>query len=190
MIRMMSIINKILRNSLPALLLLFCPLWLSAQRISVSGNVTDDAGEPLAGVTIIEKGTTKGSTSNADGNFTITVERADAILSFSCLGFMTQDIQLRGRNQLSVKMQDDALSLSEAVVTGYGQVVSKEKLTAAISKVGGDELSKGSHSNAIQALSGNVTGVMIATTTGQPGSAPNIVIRGGAALAPHDPQYP
>lgn len=178
----MRTINKLFRYSFTALFLLFCPLWLSAQRVSVSGSVTDDAGEPLAGVTVMEKGTTKGSTSNADGHFSISVERPDAVLSFSCLGFVTQDIQLRGRSQLSVKMQEDALSLSEAVVTGYGQVVSKEKLTAAISKVGGDELSKGSHSNAIQALSGNVTGVMIATTTGQPGSAPNIVIRGGAAL--------
>lgn len=143
MIRTMSIINKIFKNSLPALLLLFCPLWLSAQRISISGNVSDAAGEPLAGVTVIEKGTTRGSTSDANGHFSINVERADAVLTFSCLGFTTQDVSLRGRSQLSISMQEDALSLSEAVVTGYGQVVSKEKLTAAISKVGGDELSKG-----------------------------------------------
>lgn len=182
MIINMTLKRNILRIAGLSLVSLLFPLLLSAQQLSVSGRVTDNYGDPLPGVTVIEKGTTNGVTTDAEGSYSVVVRRKDAVLSFSCLSYRTQEIPVQGRNSISVVLEDDALSLSEAVVTGYGQVVSKDKLTAAISKVGSDELSKGSHSNAIHALSGSVTGVRIATTSGQPGVAPSIVIRGGAAL--------
>ncbi|MBQ7194205.1 MAG: SusC/RagA family TonB-linked outer membrane protein [Bacteroidales bacterium] len=171
--------HKMLLAVLTAILL---PVAAFAQPAQITGQVTDSSGEPLAGVTVIEKGTMNGVTTDADGRFSIRVGRADAVLTFTCLSFMTQEIPVKGRTQISVSLKDDALSLNESVVTGYGQVVSKDKLTAAVSKVGSEELSKGAHSNVIHALSGSVTGVRIATTTGQPGTSPDIVIRGGAAL--------
>lgn len=167
---------------IPLLLCLLLPLHLSAQQKKVSGIVTDSSGTPLAGVTVIEKGTMNGVNTASDGSFSIGVGKDDAVLVFSCLSFATEEIGVRGKDNFTVSLLDDALNLNEAVVTGYGQVVSKDKLTAAISKVSADEISKGSHSNAIHTLSGSVTGVRIATTSGQPGTEPSIIIRGGAAL--------
>ena len=134
--------HKMLLAVLTAILL---PVAAFAQPAQITGQVTDSSGEPLAGVTVIEKGTMNDVTTDADGRFSIRVGRADAVLTFTCLSFMTQEIPVNGRTQISVSLKDDALSLNESVVTGYGQVVSKDKLTAAVSKVGSEELSKGAH---------------------------------------------
>lgn len=164
------------------LLGLIVPLGLMAQGSSVSGTVTDNAGIPIPGAAVMEKGTKNGVVTDVDGVFSLTSGRADAVLTVSCIGYATLDIPVNGASTLNIVMEEDALSLNESVVTAYGQVVSKDKLTAAVSKVSGEEIAKGSHGNAIQTLSGNVTGVRIASTSGQPGTSPDVVIRGGAAL--------
>ena len=148
----------------------------------ITGTVTDSHGEPLIGVTVIERGTNNGVTTGIDGKYSIVLYKDNSTLVFSSLTYVTVEEPVKSRDLIDVILKDDALSLTEAVVTGYGQVVSKDKLTAAISKVTSDEIGRGSHGNALKALSGTVTGVMITSSTGQPGSSPNIVIRGGAAL--------
>ncbi len=172
-------------KQLITMLTLICLLCIqvSAQGpATVSGKVSDSYGEPMIGATVIEKGTTNGVTTDADGNYRITLENNKSTIVFSSLSYITQEIPVNGRSVIDVTMEDDALSLNEVVVTGYGQTVTKDKLTAAISKVSDDEISRGSHGNVLKTLQGSVTGVRISTTSGQPGSQPSIVIRGGAAL--------
>lgn len=151
-------------------------------RHSVTGKVTDNAGEPMVGAAVIEQGTTNGTTTDLDGNYTLTVKSGKSVLVFSSLGYISENISINGKAKVNAVLSEDAISMSEAVVTGYGRTVTKDKLTAAISKVSGDVLERGAHSNPLQALAGTVTGVRVATTSGQPGSTPSIIIRGGAAL--------
>lgn len=150
--------------------------------ITIKGMVSDSQGEPMIGATVMEKGTSNGTTTDAAGEYTIKVRSSNAVLIYTSLSYVTVEQPIKGKTVINVTMEDDALSLSEVVVTGYGQTVTKDKLTAAISKVTSDEIGRGSHGNALQTLSGAVTGVRVATTTGQPGTSPSIVIRGGAAL--------
>ena len=166
-----------------ALLALFSIAVAGAQsRFTVTGKVSDASGAPMAGVTIIEQGTTNGTTTNVDGTYSLTVKDSRSALIFSSLGYTSQTIAVGAKNEINVSMEEDAISMSEVVVTGYGRTVTKDKLTAAISKVSGEVLEKGVRANALTALAGTVTDVRVATTTGQPGAAPSIVIRGGAAL--------
>lgn len=148
----------------------------------VTGIVKDTDGQPMVGVTIFEKGTNNGVTSSVDGSYSIVLHKDNSSLVFSSLCYMTLEEPVQGRNVINAVLKDDALALTEAVVTGYGQTVSKDKLTAAISKVSSDEIGRGSHGNALSSLSGTVTGVLISSPSGQPGRAPIITIRGGAAL--------
>ena len=152
-------------------------------QVRISGRILDSSGNPVVGVAVIEKGTANGTISDSEGNYTLTVEGSDAVLTFSCLGYIGQDQTTGNRSQINVTMQEDTLNINEVIVTGYGQTVTKDKLTAAISKVSSEVLERGAHSNVLQALSGSVTGTRISTTTGQPGSSPSIVIRGAVPLS-------
>lgn len=166
-----------------ALLALFTITVAGAQsRVAVTGKVSDTSGQPMAGVTIIEQGTTNGTTTSVDGTYSLTVKSSKSALVFSSLGYTSQTIGVGSKNEINVSLDEDAINMNEVVVTGYGRTVTKDKLTAAISKVSGEVLERGVRANALTALAGTVTGVRVATTTGQPGAAPSIVIRGGAAL--------
>jgi len=149
---------------------------------TVSGKVCAANGEPLACVFVYEEGTSNGVMTDQIGQYSITITQEKSVLVASLLGFKDSRTPVGKNTVIDFRMEDDALLLSEAVVTGYGQVVTKDKLTASISKVSGDALTLGVHSNVVESLQGSVTGVRISSTTGQPGSTPNIVIRGGAAL--------
>ena len=166
------------------ILMLMCvaQLGFAQSMFDVAGVVKDASGEPMVGVTVMEKGTNSGTVTDFEGRYSMKVKSSKATLVFSSLSYVTTEASVNNRSVVNVVMEDDALSLNEVVVTGYGQTVTKDKLTAAISKVTSDEIGRGSHGNALKSLSGNVTGVRIATTTGQPGTSPSIVIRGGAAL--------
>ncbi|MFI3281370.1 MAG: TonB-dependent receptor [Rikenellaceae bacterium] len=155
---------------------------LSAQTLTVKGSVVDNTGEPLIGATVLELGSNNGVVTDIDGNYSIVVKNSAATLEFSNVGFMTVSETILSRTMINVTLQPDAINMSEVVVTGYGRTVSRDKLTAAISKVPTEALESGVHANALSALSGSVTGVLVTTLSGQPGQSPNIVIRGGAAL--------
>lgn len=172
-----------IRTVLAVVLALFSAAAAGAQgRFTVTGKVSDASGKPMVGVTIIEQGTTNGTTTGLDGTYSLVVKSDRSVLQFSSLGYTSQSVTVGSKNEIDVSLSEDAINMSEVVVTGYGRTVTKDKLTAAISKVSSDVLEKGVRSNALTALAGAVTGVRIASTTGQPGAAPSIVIRGGAAL--------
>lgn len=131
----------------------------------------------MVGVTVIEQGTTNGTTTRCRWELFPDGEGRKGRVDIQSLGYTSQNLPWAGRPRSDVKLDEDAINMSEVVVTGYGRTVTKDKLTAAISKVSGDILERGVRSNPLQALAGTVTGVRVATTSGQPGAAPSIVSR-------------
>lgn len=148
---------------------------------SVSGTVTDAKGVPLPGANILEKGTTNGVQSDFDGKFSLTISSEDAVLSFSYLGFVTQEIAVEGRTTLDVVLAENAALLNEVVVVGYGTQTVKE-LTGAVSQVKAEALEKIATSDFTSALQGQMAGVNVVQSSGAPGSNANVQIRGVGSL--------
>ena len=143
---------------------------------TISGSVTDETG-PLPGVTVVEKGTSNGTTSDFDGNFTITVADENSTLVFSYIGFITQEVTADS-DSYNITMVSGADELQEVVVTGYG-TQRKATLTGSVAAIGGDELEKSSSPNLGTALAGKVAGLFIDTGNGAPGADnPAIRVRG------------
>lgn len=142
----------------------------SATAIPITGKVTDEKGEPLAGVNIIEKGTSNGAVTNDEGIYLINVENANATLVFSYIGYVFQEVSLGGRTSANVQLQPANKNLQEVVVVGYGQQ-RKSLVTGSISSVKADQLSTVSSTRIDQALQGRTAGVLILPTSGQPGPA-------------------
>ena len=157
--------------------------------VQVTGNVTDENGQPLPGASIIEKGTTNGTTSDVDGNFSLSVAGSGSVLSFSFIGYTTQEILVGNQTSFNVKLEPDMRTLNEVVVVGYG-TVKKSDLTGAVSSVKGADLSAYPAIDAVQSLQGRAAGVNISATNGAPGSPMKIRIRGGTSInASSDPIF-
>ncbi|WP_353134600.1 TonB-dependent receptor [Pseudopedobacter sp.] len=148
---------------------------------SVKGNVKDAGGIPLAGVNITVKGTTRGTTTNADGNYIVNNVKPSDILVFSYLGFQTLEKLVVEQQTINVTLKMDDVKLGEVVVIGY-DVVRKEDLTGAVSVIDPKELAATPTANFDQALAGRVAGVQVTSSDGTPGSPLNIVIRGGNSI--------
>lgn len=176
--------------SLVMLLFLFgIQTGFSQSNITVSGTVTDnETGMPVTGASIIVKDEVgKGTTTDFDGNFKITVS-SKAILEFSYLGYKSQEINVNNQTTINVQLMPDVESLSEVVIVGYG-VQKKDLNTGANLQVDGDALQKQSTTNALQALQGQAAGVQITSTSGQPGEGLNVVIRGLGSTGSNSPLY-
>lgn len=159
-----------------SLLIILVSSFASAQQ-SVSGSISDGDG-PLPGVTIVEKGTDNGVSSDFDGNYTITTTNQDAVLIFSYIGFLTQEISVGDSSSMDVQLSQDVQGLEEVVVTGYGSQ-KKETLTGSIATIGGDDLERSASPNLGSALAGKVAGVFIDQANGAPGNdTPAVRIRG------------
>lgn len=163
---------------------MFCTLSSLYAQVgqTVTGVVKDTEGEPLIGVSVLEIGTSNGAVTNLDGQYTLTLTKNKSVLAFSYIGYTKQEISVSGRKSIIVVMKEDAVGLQEVIVTGYGKTVTKDKLTAAISKVSSEVLERGVRANPLTALAGTVTGVRVTQTSGQPGSGPSIQVRAGASL--------
>lgn len=155
---------------------ILCFSFSATAQKTVKGTITDELGEPIPGVNILEKNTSKGTFSDFDGKFTISVSEK-ATLVFSYLGFKTQEVNVNGRSQITVKMESDDTQLDEIVVIGYGSV-KKDKIATSIATVDGSEISKQVASNPAEALQGKAAGVQVLSSGGSPGASPRIVIRG------------
>lgn len=150
------------------------------QQQKITGTVTDaKTGEPLPGVTIILEGTTKGATTDANGNFSLEVAQSDAVLAFSYVGYIPEKITVQGQSVLNVKLVADIKVLNEVIVVGYG-TQKKESVIGSITQTSGKVLERaGGVSSLGAALTGNLPGVTTLTTTGKPGEEdPQIIIRG------------
>lgn len=157
---------------------------------TVTGTVLSrDNNEPLPGVNIVVKGTTIGTSSNADGRFQITTTSLQDTLVFSFIGYETLEVPLAGRSELTVFMDVAVLSSGEIVVVGYGSMA-EEDLTGAVSSVRGEDLVARPAITVEQALAGKVAGVDITTNSGRPGGRTRIRIRGSGSInASNEPLY-
>ncbi|HEA22373.1 hypothetical protein LCGC14_0736870 [marine sediment metagenome] len=172
------------------LLLIFVPMGLVAQ-VQITGTVTSaDDGMPLAGASVIIKGTTAGTTTDFDGNYSLDDVAADATLVFSYIGFSSIEMPINNQSTINVAMQEDAQQLDEVVLTGYS-TERKIDLTGAVTVVDvapieGQSLSSG---NAMQALQGRVGGLFIEKSGDPTGLNSRILIRGLTTLGNNDPLY-
>lgn len=168
--------------------LLMLPLWAMGQG-TVSGTVTDaETGQPLPGVTVLVQNTTTGTSTDFDGNYTISAPN-NATLVFSYIGFVRQTIAVSGRSQINIAMQPDTEQLEEVVIVGYGTQASR-KVTGAVQQINTDELADLPVPQVTQKLQGRLVGVQINQTTGRPGEGVQVRVRGQASiLAGSDPLY-
>ncbi len=168
---------------LPALLLMFAAQCAFAQSKTVTGVVIDTTGETVIGASIVEKGTTNGTITDFDGNFTLTVSDENAVLQISYIGYTTQEISLTGKTSINVTLLEDSEMLEEVVVVGYG-TQKKESVVGAISQVSSKDLLSTPSANVSQAIAGKIPGVITSQTSGAPGSDDTqIYIRGRATFA-------
>ena len=153
-----------------------------AQGSQISGIIQDESGEPLAGVNVMVKGTRTGVMSDGDGNFHINLSSYPATLSFSFLGMKTQDITVaKAQNGLTVIMEDEGLTIEQTVITGYTQT-SIKKITGSVGVLTSKNLEEQAKSSIDAMLQGQLAGVAVTATTGQPGRNQEIRIRGQSTL--------
>jgi TonB-linked SusC/RagA family outer membrane protein len=143
----------------------------------VQGKVSDEKGQPLPGVSVVQKGTTNGTVTDVDGAFTLQNVPEDAFLVFSFIGYESQEVARTGKSTFNINLVPDVKTLEEVVVVGYG-TQKKSVATASLSKVDAKDLSGFSTARVDQMLQGQVAGVTFKTSSGQPGSGLNIFIRG------------
>lgn len=146
---------------------------------TITGKITDKNGEFIIGANIIEQGTTNGTITDIDGNFSLQVEN-DAVLHISYIGYLAQEIQTTGRTSFNITLLEDTKALDELVVVGYG-LISRKNLTTSISTVKTDNISKAAASNMSQLLLGRAAGLSATVTSPQPGGNVNLSIRGAGA---------
>ena len=159
-----------------------------AAPITVSGQVTDEDGSPLIGATVLEKGTTNGVITDADGNFMITVDD-QAILVFSYLGYDDLELPVQGRTNVSVQMVQAISALDEIVVTGYGRQI-KRNITGSVAKISAQQIQDLPVTSFENAIQGQLAGVQVSETSGEPGAGPTIRVRGlGSISAGNEPLY-
>lgn len=156
------------------------------QAVTVKGTVKDSENNPVIGATVVVKGTTIGTTTNIDGNYTINVNPGQ-VLEFSYVGMQQSSVTVGNKNVINITMADGEL-LDEVVVIGYG-TVKKSHLTGAVSSVSGKELQASVARSASSALQGRIAGVSVSSATGQPGQDMNINIRGVSSLSSTKPLY-
>lgn len=156
-------------------------------RQEVAGVIIDKAGEPLIGVTVMIKGTLKGTVTNADGKFSLAVNIGD-ILQFSYIGYISQEIKLKDLKDMQIVLQENVTVLDEVVVVGYG-VQKKSSVTGAISQVKAEDMENRTISNAQQALQGKTAGVQIISPSAAPGASPTVRIRGYSSNSTSDPLF-
>lgn len=151
-----------------------------AGTMTVRGKVTDSDGEPLPGAGVLVKGTGRGVTADVDGNYSVEARPGD-VLSFSFLGYRTDDVDVVGRAVVNVSLSPDTNLLDDVVIVGYG-TQSRKSLTTSISKVSGDKLLDAPVSTVGDALKGKVTGLRVATNNTLSGESPRFLIRGGSSI--------
>ncbi|MFD1143613.1 TonB-dependent receptor [Larkinella insperata] len=152
----------------------------------IMGSVIDQKGEALPGVTVLVKGTTKGTSTNERGQFELNVADEDAVLVFSFVGYISQEVAINRQTKLTVTLQTDTKSLQEVVVVGYG-TQARATLTGSIVTTKGEELKQNPSVNLSNSLAGRLPGIVANTRSGLPGSGASILIRGQSTLGNNNP---
>jgi TonB-linked SusC/RagA family outer membrane protein len=157
--------------------------------VRITGRVTGESGEGLPGVTVLVKGTTRGTTTDSEGRYQLSTPDGASTLVFSFVGYVSQELAISNQSVINVQLQPDTKSLNEVVVVGYGQV-KKSDLTGAVATVPVEEIKKVAVTSLDQALQGRAAGVQITQNSGQPGGSTTIRIRGGNSIqGDNEPLY-
>ncbi len=172
--------NKQTNYTLMFLVMLFAQVTL-AQQTTVSGTITDEAGVPLPAVNVVEKGTSNGTSSDFDGNYTIDVGEG-ATLTFSSLGFAAKDVAVNNQNNIDVILSEDSQQLDEVIVTSLGLTREKKSLGYAATELQGESVSLVKESNVASSLAGKVAGVVVSKSTSGAGGGTRVIIRGNNSL--------
>lgn len=173
-------------NFFPGLMMLLLAMLLGGSSLmaqkTIRGTVTDGAnGQPLPAVSVVVQGTTVGTATGVDGTYLLDVPAGASALMFSFIGYTSQTVSLDGKSVIDVILREDVTLLNEVVVIGYGEQ-SRSKMTTSVSKLDTKVLENVAIANAGAALQGTVSGLRVINTSGQPGSAPSILLRGGASI--------
>ena len=152
------------------------------QQRSVSGKVTDSGGQPLPGATVVVKGTTQGTVTDVDGNYSLTNIPEDATLVFSFVGMRTQEVAVGDQTTINVRMEQETIGLEEVVAVGYG-VQKKENLVGSVTSVDGEQIESVRGTDVTNAISGQLPGAIVIQQSGEPGNnAAKILVRGRSTL--------
>ncbi len=163
------------------LLWLFCSVGVMAQT-KISGKVLDDQGQTLPGVSVVLKGTTTGSVTDAQGVYSVNAPNLNGSLIFSYIGYVSQEVQIGGKSTIDIKLDTDTKSLNEVIVVGYG-TQKKETITGSVASVKGTDLVKSPAVNLSNSIAGRLPGVFAVNRSGEPGAdGSNIRIRGSNTL--------
>lgn len=154
---------------------------LQQQGKRITGTITDENGVAVIGANIIEEGTTNGTVTDIDGNFSLSVDNPNGSIRISYIGFVEQVIDVANRNTFNIVLQEDTQALDELVVVGYG-AIRKSDVTGSISTAKGSDIIKNQSFNALEGLRGKAAGVNIFSNTGQPGGEMRVIIRGIATI--------
>ena len=166
-------IYRVSRKFLFILSLLY-GIAMQAQNVTVTGTVISaDDSQGLPGVNVVVKGTTTGTVTDFDGNYSIVVPSASSTLVFTYIGFTAQEIPINGKSQLDVTMAEDAAALDEVVVVGYGTQI-KRQVTGSVSTIQAEELADIPVSQITQKIQGRIPGVQINQSTGKPGQGMSV----------------
>ncbi|MFN3380275.1 MAG: SusC/RagA family TonB-linked outer membrane protein [Runella zeae] len=166
------------------------PNVIESQEQIIKGKVTDgEKGEGLPGVSVLLRGTQKGTTTNPNGEFSLAVPDANAILVFSFVGYEPQEVVVGNRTQINISLKVDTKALDEVVVVGYG-TVKRSDLTGSVTQVKSKELNAFPAANVLQTLSGRAAGVQVTQNTGAPGGGVSVRIRGTNSIqGSNEPLY-
>ncbi|MBD3627825.1 TonB-dependent receptor [Cyclobacterium sp.] len=179
-------------NSKMVIFLFFCCLhagWVLAQEREITGTVTDEeTGEKLPGVTVLVLGTATGTATDLDGQYSLTVESGQR-LRYSFIGYASREVLVENQSVINIGLSAESQGLDEVLVIGYGEQ-SRETLTSSVSKLDQRVLDNIPFANAASALQGTVSGVRVQTTSGQPGVAPRVIVRGGTSINDPDGAQP
>ena len=187
-------IGKMIRNACMVMAVIFAlPLIAAAngisnisetavrQQVTVSGTVTDPSGEGLPGVNVVLRGTTTGTITNFDGQYSLEVP-SDGVLVFSFVGFETQEIRVEGRSRIDVTLGESAIALQEVVAVGYG-TMRREDVTSSITSVRAEDFNPGTARNPMDLIQGRVAGLTISRTSFDPNAGAQIQLRGVSSIS-------
>lgn len=176
----LHLMRKLLRSSFVVLFLAIATIAF-AQSKSISGTIVDSTGESVIGANVTVDGTSNGTITNIDGKFTLSDVGENAKLKVSYIGYLTQTISVAGKTSFNITLKEDAQTLDEVVVVGYG-TVKKANVVGSISKVSAESIEDRPVGRVEQALQGQMAGVSVRSTTGAPGSDITINVRGAASI--------
>ena len=167
--------------------LLLCPLLMLimqqswAQNKTVTGKVSDEKGGPIAGASVLAKGTSIGTSTDATGSFSLSVPGGTNTLVISYVGYASQEVSVASASNVAVTLQPESSALNDVVVVGYG-TVKKKDLTGAVATVREKDFNKGNFTAPDQLIQGKVAGVQVLNNSGQPGGAATVKIRGNSSI--------